>query len=208
MSSEILKPTKTEILVYMTLSTLGLAIVNLLPLANSLVDSTSVNLGFGIFSRKITEGLSLIDNFEFSGPLAQGVFWALVGCIIYIVVFSAQEIASETRQELKESVGDLHRPAYSKRSALLQHTLERILIRLAALGSIIILSFLTIGFLVPISIQLVRDFSYLRSRPIFILNPFIGVLLMSACLHGFVVGTRLMMLKTRLSSDEAPPSED
>jgi hypothetical protein len=190
-------PTGVEAILLPSLSAMILIVMNLPLIGDYFVDPAAARLSVSIVDRSLADFFAVVNGLPVTGALALAVFWGSLGMLLYIIAYSAHEAYGEIRQELAGQ-SEYHHPRYYRPGRWLLLSLARIAVRSAALAGLIALTFCSVTFGLPLSVQLVRDVTYVGVRPLFALNPLLGVGLTTLTLYLFIVLSRTLMLRSRL----------
>jgi hypothetical protein len=192
-------PTRIEVMLYVFVSTFALITINLTDIASLFINPEVFTAGTSLAGERVRTFTTLIDNLSLTSTVALALFWALFGTAIYIIGATFYELLRETRHDLAEvAPGMVHHPSYLTSAGFAGQLLGRAVLRIVVLILMVAYIFLFIGFVVPLSSQLVRDVVFVRESPWLVFSPLVGVLLTVIGLHVFVVLLRLLFLRPRL----------
>lgn len=195
---KLLKPTPTEVLVYIVVSITVLIFSNLTSIANSLLDPEVVESSFISFDKYKDAYLLTLDKLKVTAGAALAVFWAAFGIGLYIVGFTLYEVYIETRNDLVEASDALGHPKYFDRRSWLRQAVIRLLIRLSALVGLILLAILSLTSIYPITTQMMHEVVRVADNPELLLLPIAGVLIFAITIHLFIVLIRVLLLRTAI----------
>jgi hypothetical protein len=194
-------PTRVETMLYIFVSVFSLLVINLTTIASLFVSKEVITTGAGVAGERVRAFTTLIDNLSLTSTVALAFFWALFGTVLYTIGATFYELWSEAKHELAEvSGGTVHHPRYLTSTAFAGQLIGRSVLRIVALVLIVTHSLVVVGFVLPLSSQLVRDVTFARDDPWLVLSPIAGVLLFALTLHLFTVLLRLLFLRPRLVS--------
>ncbi len=153
------------------------------------------------------EAMRILDDFlaralglELAAHVVVGVFWGMIGVLVYFLYLAGRSFSAEIGNSLAET--SYIRPAGTDKRAPVKEFLFRLVLRAVVLGALFYFGNLFITVLLPYWVEVYQEPFNHESAPSRLIQPtaaFIGQIL---AMHAFVVLFRLLFMRKRIFGGE------
>lgn len=190
-------PTALEVFVYAFISAITFAISNLAFFRQSLFLPTQFNLYHDVIN-SISQLIERAVGERIAGSLSLGIFWGLVGMIVYVVIWLIQNFSTELSNDLAMTKYVYPRGADPESS--LRNFISLTVFRLIIFVLFVFYINLVVRVLFLHWLNVYQNLLHHWLQSGYLFRALVALLTQMIILHGFVVFTRLLFLRKRIFS--------